>query len=195
LRTRPVPLRVLFWGQVGAQYVALLAGVATGAFASFLLLLLVYGPVWKHLFDAARIVAPNTMHLHAAVRLRGLPGTMYMTPEQSHHLILALQSSVPRLVLALIAQCSLVFSFVVAAFALPRRFFGNALVRTGLVFAAIPIAQVALTLSPHAARVTRSLFLSSQLGHPPRYAVFAFPIALSLLLLFLALLATLRHEM
>jgi hypothetical protein len=195
LRTRPVPLRVLFWGLVGGMYLALLAGIATGALASGLLLLLVYGPVWKHLFDAAPIVVPNAMHLHAAVRVRGLPGAMYMTPEQSRHLILSLQSSAPRLALSLIAQCSLVFSLAVAAFALPRRLLGNIAVRMMLVTPVIVLAQIAPDLSPHLAHVTRSLFLSSHLGHPPPYAAFAFPIALSFLLLFLARQATLRYEL
>ncbi len=195
LRIRPVPLRVLFWGRVGGMYVALLAGVETGALISLLLLLLVYGPVWKHLLDAAYIVVPNTQHLHAAVRVRGLPGVMYMTPEQSRHLMFSLRSSAPRLALALLAQCSLMFSFVVAAIALPQRWFGKMAVRIMLVVVALPIAQIALPLWPHTAQKARSLFLSPQLGHPPPYLALAFPAALSLLLLFVALHAVRRHEL
>jgi hypothetical protein len=194
LRTRPVPLGILFWGRVGGVYVALLAGIATGALSSLLILLVVHGPVWKHLFDAARIVAPNTQHLPASVHVNGLPGTIYLTSPQSHHLMLSLQSSALRLGLALIAGCSLVFSFVVAAFALPSRFFGTAALRTIFVLVAILIAQIATILSPHLAHVTRSWFLSPQLGHPPPYSSLILPIALSLLLLVLAQQAAKRHE-
>ncbi len=191
-RTRPVPLRILFWGRVGGMYAALLAGVATGVFASLGLLLFVYGPVWKHLFDAARIVAPNVQHLHAAVRLRGLPGVIYMTPEQSRHLILSLQSSAPRIALALVAQCSLAFSFVVAAIALPPRFFGTAALRTFILFVAVIGIQLATILSP---RLTRGFFFSTQLGHPPPYAAFVAPVALSVLLLVVAQQAATRREL
>lgn len=195
LRTRPVSLRFLFWGRVGGIYVALLFGIATGALGSFLTLLVIHGPVWKHLFDAARDVAPNSQHLPAAVHLNGLPGTMYMTVEESHHLMLSLQTSALRLGLALITGSAVMFSFIVAAFALPPRLFGTAALRSFILIIAVIGVQVAAILSPRLARVTRTLFLSTQLGHPPPYLGFVFAITLSFMFLVLAQQAAKRREL
>jgi hypothetical protein len=195
LRTRPVSLHFLFWSRVGGVYVALLFGIATGALCSFLTLLVVHGAVWKHLFDSARSVAPNTQHLPAAVRLDGLPGTMFMTVQQSHHLMLLLQTSAPRLGLALVTESAVVFSSIVAAFALPPRFFGTAALRTVILFVAVIGIQLATILSPPLARVSSTLFLSTQLGHPSPYLDLIFPITLSFLLLVLAQQAAKRREL
>jgi len=51
-RTRPIPHAFLFWSRVIPVATALLGAFATAAASSFLLLLALHGPVWKHLDEA-----------------------------------------------------------------------------------------------------------------------------------------------
>jgi hypothetical protein len=194
IRTRPVPRNVLFWGRVGGIYVAEIAGLATGILFSWLILLVVYGPVWNHLFDTARVVVSNSQHLPYAVHVHGLTSTMYLTPQQYQHLILSLQTSAIRLGFAFVGGSALVFSVVVALFALPPQLFGNAKARTILVLFGVTGLQIASVIWPKVARITNMLYISPQLGQPPPYSGMLFPVALSLLLLLVARQAAARRE-
>jgi hypothetical protein len=195
IRTRPVPRRVLFWGRVGGIYVAEIAGLATGILFSWLILLVAYGPVWNHLYDTARVVVSGSQHLPNAVRVTGLPGTMYLTSQQDQHLLLSFQTSAIRLSFAFVGGSALVFSVVAALFALPPQLFGNAQARTILVLFGMTALQIAVVILPNVARTAVMLYISPQLGQPPPYSGVLFPVVLSVLLLLLARQASARREL
>lgn len=121
--------------------------------------------------------------------------SLYLTSAQSQHLILSLETSPIRLGLALVAGNALVFSLVVALFALPPRLFGSAKVRAVFLVFLGGALQMGPLISPRMASIERALGISPQLGHPPPYLAAFITIALSLLLLLLAQRAAERFEL
>jgi hypothetical protein len=140
------------------------------------------------------VVVSNSQHLPYAVHVHGLTGTMYLTPQQYQYLVLSLQTSAFRISIAFVSGSALVFSLVVALFALPPQLFGNAKARTVLVLFGLTALQIASVISAKPARIAKMLYISPQLGQPPSYAGVLFPLALSVLLLLVARRAAARRE-
>jgi hypothetical protein len=98
-RTRPLTLRLLYWGRVGPALATLLAGYAVGIALSLLLLLALHGPVWRHL----------------NVNGQGLALTLI----EMRRIAWMLRVSPAKLVLAAATSMSMVFAALVAFVHLP----------------------------------------------------------------------------
>lgn len=211
IRTRPLTLRFLFWARVGPALATLLAALLTAAACSFLLLLALHGPVWKHLFENFNIVsvsAPTPAHHTAnanSVTVTLVPSSLHAGTKmvflgnhghiQAMHLIASLQTSPPRLLLSAITTTFLAFSFFSVAITLPVRLQHIKLFIGVFVwcFVLLDVAFVMVGgfISPRLARI---LFLYVSPGPPPPYAFALIPLLLSIAFLCLAQFQATRLE-
>jgi hypothetical protein len=167
MRTRPVTLRLIFWGRTGLALTNLLAGITTAALGFFLLLLIFYGPVWNHVPSAI--------------------SAQEITEQQADYVISALQTSPARLVLSLLTTSTLVFSLVVLLRSLPWSPLPNPNSIAGItLFSCLYAVAFSLMwvflLSPPFARVL-FFYNYKDVGPPPSYAyaLIAITIAAALL--------------
>jgi hypothetical protein len=183
IRTRPLTLRFLFWARVGPALATLLAAFLTAAACSFLLLVALHGPVWKHLFPDSHSGARAVFYgEHAQI--------------EAMHLAVSVQTSPLRLLFSAITSTLLTFSFVAVLMTLPLRnqrsrpfgvfswCFALLLLYEGFIMAGGSI-------SPHVARI---LFLYSNPGPPPPYVFALIPLLLSIAFLCLAQFQAARLE-
>ncbi len=174
-RTRPISHRLIFWGRIAPSLVTLLGAYALAVGISLLVLVLGYGPVYNHLWDAASQLSMN-------------PGQGAI-----EKISLTLQTSAPRIFLSNATSLLLDFSLLVTAFFLPLRNRRSKAVAVGIILflgvvapSFVPIFHEMYIFPGIIPGISRFLFLYSYLGAPPPYAYAAIPIALSIALLALA---------
>jgi hypothetical protein len=172
LSTRPLSRSLIFWTRIGSALSTLIFSLVLAAGASFILLLVLYGPVWKHLDNGMQ----PTATLIAKVRSQPGPSVDDIL-ESSHsgagHFAWALQTSIPRLFLSIITTQSFFFNLVIFSAALPIRS-----IRKKISAIAVPIygfymlyiVYIVAGVSPGLARIC---FLYVRPGPPPPY-IFAF---------------------
>jgi hypothetical protein len=201
-RTRPLSLPFLFWTRILAAIATILASLTTAMTLCFALLLVFYGPVWRHLSPPSAPLSPPTAvylgTLNPALSPSPLPrppvvnlGTPYDTSSPPVPSRTVIRASAPRLFLSLASTSLLTFSFVVMACCLHFRFHRPSSSPGTVTWIGILIAIFFLNSMHHRAfdflsRPARILFLYSSLGPPPPYAFLAVPLCASAALLFLA---------
>ena len=174
-RTRPISHRLIFWGRIAPSLATLLGAYALAVGISLLVLVLGYGPVYNHLWNAA-----------------SLPSIIFGQLE-IQKVVLTLQTSAPRIFLSSVTTLLLDFSLVVTAFFLPLRNRLSKAVAVGIIlfFGVVATSFVNIFHDMHIfpgiiPDISRFLFLYSYLGAPPPYAYATIPIAISIALLTLA---------
>jgi len=211
IRTRPLTLRFLFWARVGPALASLLAALIIAAACSLLLLLALYGPVWKHLFENSNSVpvalAPPVQHIahsnfasvilstsvqHAGTKMVFLGSHGHI---QAMHLVASLQTSPLRLFLSAITTTLLIFSIVAVLITLPGHFQRIKLITVMFVWCLVLFFEASVMIggltSP---RLARTLFLYASPGSPPPYAFALIPLLLSIAFLCLAQFQATRLE-
>lgn len=143
-RTRPVSLSFLFWARLIPGTINLVLSLAAGLGLSFALLLVFYGPVWRHLNDDAgpavvnlsmpgsptsihsapvihRVMpppAPRVVHSNDHVSLGIAPAGPKPSPfvlnTQARNYLRLLATSAPTLALSIVTSTVLLFTFVFA---------------------------------------------------------------------------------
>ncbi|MBB5063913.1 hypothetical protein [Granulicella mallensis] len=191
-RTRPLSLSFLFWSRVGLALASLLSGIIFALLVSFLLLLAVYGPVWRHLMDIATHVPPGSASGSHPVRMVFLGNTSSL---QAWHLIRLLQSSLPRLMLSLLTTATLIFSALLALYLQPwgkgKKTSAPGNIKPSTIFLILIVGASEGILGGYLAHAGHRFsawfrFLYMDAGPPPPYAVFLIPIVLSAAFLWLA---------
>jgi hypothetical protein len=187
LRTRPLSRSFLFWIRVGSVLSTVIFSLVLAAGASFILLLMLYGPVWKHLNNGTQ---PTAAFIANA---RSQPGPSVDDILESSrfgagHFAWALQTSIPRLFLSIITTQSFFFSLVILLAMLPIRSG-----RKKVTFVAVSVyvffmlyiiyIVVGSGVSPDLARIC---FFYVRPGPPPPYIFALVPIVGSAALLGLA---------
>jgi hypothetical protein len=184
-RTRPIARSVLFWTRVGGLLATLLLAFFLAAALSFLLLLAVYGPVWRHLLDTA----PMATLLHTTPASPTSTDILNSLRSGAGHALWAAQTSLPRLILSLATTMTLVFSTIAVLITLPARPVAfKAILSFVSGYALIGMYMIYPMLGDRlvSTRVGRILFLYPHPGPPPPYIWALAPIALSAMLLALA---------
>ena len=186
-RTRPLSRSFLFWIRIGSVLSALIFSLVLAAGASFILLLMLYGPVWKHLDHGAQPTAA------LIANARSQPGpTVDDILESSRsgagHFTWALQTSIPRLFLSIITTQSFFFTLVILLATLP---IGSGRKKNTFVAVSVYVffmlyiifIVVGSGVSPELARIC---FLYVRPGPPPPYIFALVPVMGSAALLGLA---------
>jgi hypothetical protein len=172
-RTRPIGMSFYFWSRVLYAAGILLSAIVTAAAASFALLYLLHGSIWRHL--------PATF-----------PGTITgQGDDRSEWYLSLLATSALRVFLSLCTTATLAFSGFVAMFTLPaERLSGRGssdntaslFFIPGMIGVLAFSALVTLNIVP----IPRQLFVYAHLGPPPPYEFALYPLLLSAGLLLLA---------
>jgi hypothetical protein len=199
IRTRPLTIRFLFWARAGSALGTLLAALITASACSFLLLLALHGPVWKHLLDN-----PNPVSVALGASAQHSDTRIVFLSKQGHiqamHLVASLRTSPLRLLLSAITTMLLTFSFVSVVITLPIRsqriklLMGIFIWCFWIVYEAFGV--VGGFISPRLASpgLARILFSYSNPGPPPPYAFALVPLLLATVFLCLAQFQTSRLE-
>jgi hypothetical protein len=187
LRTRPLSRSFLFWIRIGSVLSTFIFSLVLASGASFVLLLMLYGPVWKHLDNGTQ----PTAVLIANARSQPGPSTddiLESSRSGAGHLTWALQTSIPRLFLSIITTQSFFFNLVILLAMLPVRS-----PRKKITLAAVSLYAffmlyifyivVGSGVSPD---LTRICFLYVRPGPPPPYIFALVPVMGSVVLLGLA---------
>jgi hypothetical protein len=185
LRTRPLSRSFLFWIRIGSMLSTFIFSLVLAAGASFILLLMLYGPVWKHLDNGTQ----PTAALIANARSQPGPAVddiLESSRSGAGHFAWALQTSIPRLFLSILTTQSFFFNLVILLAMLPIR-------RKKITFVALSVyvffmlyiifIVVGFGVSPNLARIC---FLYVRPGPPPPYIFALVPVMGSAALLGLA---------
>jgi hypothetical protein len=187
LRTRPVSRSFLFWIRIGSVLSTFIVSLVLAAGASFILLLLLYGPVWKRLDNGTQ---PTAALITNALSQPGpsVDDILESSRLGAGHFAWALQTSIPRLFLSIITTQSFFFSLVILLAMLPicsgRKKITFVAVSVYVFFMLYIISVVAGSgISPDLARIC---FLYVRPGPPPPYIFALVPVMGSAALLGLA---------
>jgi hypothetical protein len=168
-RTRPISRRLIYWGRIAPSFFTLLGTFALAAVLSFAILVICYGPVYRHLLDAA-------LRSHVA-----------LDPDAAKDLALLLRTSVAGLFLSIATTLMLGFSITVATLALPLPMGRYRVASIFLLWIGVLGYQMAaIFMNGTNYGLSRFFFLYSHLGPPPPYVYALVPITLSAVLLLIA---------
>jgi len=190
-RTRPIARDFLFWTRAGSMLLIMMGYFVIAAAASLLLVLALYGPVWKHVADSA----PQLSVLLNSPDALPNPSSWDVLDSMhsgQNHLLWAMQTSLPRLLLSIATTMMLIYSFCLALLSLPFRSFRLR------ILVAIGFSYLCALSYIHGEAPTRRigdvLFLYTHPGPPPPYTDALTPILLSAALLLLASFCAKRIE-
>jgi hypothetical protein len=196
-RTRPIPLRVIFWGRILPALAVLLMAAAVSIGIALSTLRIVYGPVWKSL--------PNSVTATGALPhgLMGLHDDKTAEPAEARRLWWLEQNPTPRIMASSVTTMTLCFSAFVLVFCQPfganRKFSSGKvswtapIITFGVIFA-FNMLKDSLSSGSSSNHFRRLFFLNFPLHAPLPWRFLPIPVVLSIALLFLSERLYLRRD-
>lgn len=213
--TRPIPLRVIFWGRVLPALAALLLAAGLSIGIAFTVLRIAYGPVWNSVAasttttgNRTQVVLHMTMRAHSQDHPLLTPGQLPIregSPQMAviRRFLWLAQHPAPRIFASAITTMTLVFSAFILLFCQPlganRKFSQSAMKWIAPIFAvgvvfAFNLLKDASSTHSHLRRLLQLLFYNPPFQAPPPWRFLSVPIALSVALLFLSHRLYLRRD-
>lgn len=194
--TRPVPLRVIFWGRILPALAALLLASAISIGIAFSTLRITFGPVWNSVPTSAR---DSGALQHGLINLDDDETTQQAVARRLQWLA---QNPMPRILASSITTTMLCFSALILVFCQPfgahRKFSSGPMkwiapmVAFGAIFAFNLLKHRSSTSSSR--HLSQLFFYNSPFQVPPPWRFLPVPIVLSIALLFLSERLFLRRD-
>jgi|GEM_PF-4346383 len=206
-RTRPISMRVIYWGRVLPAFATLLLAAAVSIGIAFTALRIAYGPVWNSVSASTTTTGTRTqvvIHMEIPAHSqdhpllsRGQPPIPNGSPQMAviRRLLWLTQNPAPRIFASALTTMSLVFSIFILIFCQPFGAYKN--IARGLMLGIAPFFIIAAAFLLNFAKrssagtssfrhLSQFLFYSPPFQGPPPWRFLPVPIVLSIALLFLS---------